>query len=74
MKYFEKIAGAEAREMARVAAMIAKKNKKISKVIDAPVKVIPQDKKAIAIAEGQESIVRSRAMLAQKSIKFDRSL
>ena len=74
MKYFEKIAGAELTELKRIAAMIAKKNKKISKVINVPIKVIPQDKKAIAIAEGQESIVRSRAMLAQKSIKFKRSL
>lgn len=74
MKYFEKAAGAETDAMRRTAAAIAKKRKKIKTVIDAPVKVIPQDKKAIAIAESQESIARSRAMLAQKSVKFDRSL
>ncbi len=54
MKYFEKTAGAELAELKRIAAAIAKKNKK-----------------AIAIADGQEAIARSKAMLTQKSVEFE---
>ena len=63
MKYFEKLGGAEAREMARVAAMIAKKRKKIKKVIDVPIKVIPENKAAPIIDKIQTDLTRSRGKL-----------
>jgi hypothetical protein len=69
MKFFEKIAGAELAELKRIAAAIAKKNKKIKKVIDVPIKLIPQDKKAKVIADGQEAIAKSRYMLYPKKIE-----
>lgn len=66
MKFFEKTGGAEAKELARIAAMIAKKNKKIKKVVDAPIKVISQDKIAITHEKHYEGFAKSRAMIAHK--------
>jgi hypothetical protein len=65
MKYFEKTSGAEAKELARIAAAIAKKNKKIKKVIDAPVKVIPPDKAAIVHEKHLVTTEDSRRMLGE---------
>jgi phosphoheptose isomerase len=72
MKYFEKTSGAEARELARITAAIAKKNKKIKKVIDAPIKVIPQDKAAVIHEKHLVTTADSKRMLAD--MEFKRSL
>jgi len=74
MKYFEKIAGAEAREMARIVARIAKNKKKANQLVEGTVKVIPSDKKAVAAEQFQTGAARSRTMLGSKSIKFPRTL
>ncbi len=59
MKYFEKTGGAEAKEMARIVAAIAKKKKKVSQLAEGTVKVIPQDNKAIARMKTQEAFLPS---------------
>jgi phosphoheptose isomerase len=72
MKFFEKIGGAEAREMKKIVAMIAKKNKKIKKVIDTPIKVIPGDKAAVIHEKHLVATADSRRMLGY--VNFKRSL
>ncbi len=72
MKYFEKTGGAEAKELARVAAMIAKKKKKIKKVIDVPIKVIPEDKVAIVHEKHHVATESSRRLLGEAKSKGKR--
>ncbi len=74
MKYFEKTSGAEAKELARIIAIIAKKNKKIKKVIDVPIKVIPQDKIAITHEKHYVAFAKSKAMLGNKKALGIKSL
>jgi hypothetical protein len=74
MKFFEKIAGAELIELRRIAAIIAKKNKKIKKVIDVPIKMIPQDEVAITHAKHYDAFAKSTAMLGNKKALGIKSL
>ena len=69
MKYFEKTSGAEARELARITAAIAKKNKKIKKVIEGNIKVIPEDKAAVIHEKHLVTTADSRRMLGTMKVK-----
>jgi hypothetical protein len=69
MKYFEKTAAAELIELKRVAAAIAKKNKKIKKVINAPVKVVPEDKAAVIHEKHYVATASSRRMFGKAKSK-----